>query len=87
MAVLLGLMCKSSCESSQLVLYAANDHHKVVNISKQAGILANTKSLVKYAESCFSGKQSAPVPAAIPANMFRDILLERRHVSHAKLSV
>lgn len=76
-------MCKHSCENSQLVLYADGNHQKTVSLNKNTGILGNTESLVTYAKACVSNSNfsSSDSPAAIPSNMFREILLDRRHVS------
>lgn len=75
-AILLALMCKKSCESSELILYM-DKTQKVIDLS-QSGILANTTSLVNLAKSYNIADSTDP--AHIPEKMLRGYLVDRKPV-------
>jgi len=74
--ILLGLMCKHACESSQLMLYGGLQECRSVELDK-SGILTNTSRLMK--EVSVNRHESADTP--LPAQLLREFLLGRRHVT------
>lgn len=76
-AILLALMCKRSCEASDLILYM-DKTEKVIDLS-QSGILANTTSLVNLAKS-YNNSTNDDEPSRIPEKLLRDYLVDRKQV-------
>lgn len=82
-------MCNKACESSDLIL--CMDRSQQVIVLSQAGILANTTSLVNLAKSynnssSESGEsgESSQSEAQIPEKMLREYLVDRKHVSNIR---
>ncbi|XP_022100533.1 telomerase protein component 1-like [Acanthaster planci] len=80
-AILLGLMCKHSCEECMLVGYMI-DEQKVIELEKGT-LLDNIKSIVEYAQANDVGTSfwSAP-PSKLNMAMLNDALRDRIHIDN-----
>ncbi|XP_077996822.1 telomerase protein component 1-like [Glandiceps talaboti] len=75
--VLLGLMCKYSCEDCQMIACGPADNYKRVELEKGT-ILDNMQKLLQYAKDF----ELIASRGCIPVDMLRDILRDRQQIDN-----
>lgn len=75
--ILLGLMCKYSCEKSTMLVYGGNEDFMEVEL-QDGTILKN----MEVAKSAVSGKQLARRDGVIPMSIFNDMLVDQKSVDN-----